>query len=90
MTTLPLSTSTTGKRWLRLLISLVIVGSALGGCSAMLAQNPSSPVGAPAIDCGMSPTVRTLAVTSSPTVPSPRVLHQHKSKFQEIHISRVQ
>ena len=44
MTTLPLSTSTTGKRWLRLLISLVIVGSALGGCSAMLAQNPSSPL----------------------------------------------
>ena len=44
MTTSPLSTSTTGKRWLRLLISMVIVGSALGGCSAMLAQNPSSPL----------------------------------------------
>ena len=48
MTPLPLSTSTstsiTCKRWLRLLISMVIVGSALGGCSAMLAQNPSSPL----------------------------------------------
>ncbi len=44
MTSQPLSTSATYLRWLRLLISMVIVGGALGGCSAMLAQNPPSPL----------------------------------------------
>jgi YHS domain-containing protein len=41
MNSLHLATIT---RWLRLLISMVSVGVLLGGCSAMLAQNPSSPL----------------------------------------------